>query len=89
LEHPKEAHPVLIAGVIALCIVLLILAFLAPRLSRHPQRGATKAVGLGAREGGKAPGRLGTWLPKPFRTSQKALNRSAEAGRRGRSKLPL
>jgi hypothetical protein len=80
---------VLIAGVIVLCIVLLILAFLAPRLSRHPQRGATKAFGVGARGGSKAPGMLGTWLPKPFRTSQKAVNRSAATGRRGRSKLPL
>lgn len=79
----------LIAGVIVLCIVLLILAFLAPRLSRHPQRGATKAFGVGARGGSKAPGKLGTWLPKPFRTSQKAVNRSAATGRRGRSKLPL
>ena len=40
----------LIAGVIALCIVLAILAFLAPRLSRHPQHGASKAFGLGARQ---------------------------------------
>jgi hypothetical protein len=79
----------LIAGVIVLCIVLLILAFLAPRLSRHPQRGANKAFGLGARGGSKAPGRLGKWLSKPFRTSQKAVNRSAQTGRRGRGKMPL
>jgi hypothetical protein len=79
----------LIAGVIALCVVLLILAFLAPRLSTHPQRGANKVLGLGARGGNKAPGKLGTWLSKPFRTSQKAANRSAATGRRGRSKLPL
>jgi hypothetical protein len=79
----------LIAGVIALCIVLLILAFLAPRLSRHPQHGADKAFGLGARGGSKAPGRLGQWLSKPFRTSQKAINRSAQTGRRGRGKMPL
>jgi hypothetical protein len=79
----------LIAGVIALCVVLLILAFLAPRLSSHPQRGASKAFGAGARGGSKAPGKLGQWLSKPFRTSQKAVNRSAETGRRGRGKLPL
>jgi hypothetical protein len=79
----------LIAGVIALCIVLLILAFLAPRLSRHPQNGANKAFGLGARGGSKAPGKLGKWFSKPFRTSQKAVNRSAQTGRRGRGKMPL
>ena len=79
----------LIAGVIVLCIVLLILAFLAPRLSRYPQRGASRAFGTGSRGASKAPGKLGTWLSKPFRTSQKAVNRSAETGRRGRGKLPI
>jgi hypothetical protein len=79
----------LIAGVIALCIVLAILAFVAPRLSRHPQRGASAAFGKGGQGASKAPGKLGTWLAKPFRTSQKAVNRSAEGGRRGRGKLPL
>ena len=78
-----------IAGVIALCIVLLILAFLAPRLSSHPQRGANAAFGAGARGGSKAPGKLGKWFAKPFRTSQKAVNRSASTGRKGRSKMPL
>jgi hypothetical protein len=79
----------LIAGVIALCIVLAILAFLAPRLSRHPQHGASATFGAGARGGSKAPGRLGKWFAKPFQTSQKAVNKSAESGRRGRGKMPL
>ena len=79
----------IIAGVIALCIVLAILAFLAPRLSRHPQHGASAAFGTAAKGGSKAPGKLGKWFAKPFRTSQKAVNRSAEGGRRGRGKLPL
>jgi hypothetical protein len=78
-----------IGGVIALCIVLAILAFLAPRLSRKPQHGASAAFGAGARGGSKAPGKLGKWLAKPFNTSQKAVNRSASAGRRGRGKMPL
>ena len=67
-----------IAGVIAACIVLLVLAFLFPRLSRGPQRGA-----------GKAPGKLGQWLQKPFGSSRKAFNKSGSAGRRGRGKMPL
>jgi hypothetical protein len=79
----------LIAGVIALCIVLAVLAFLAPRLSRHPQRGASAAFGKGGQGAAKAPGKLGQWLAKPFRTSHQAVNRSAEGGRRGRGKLPL
>jgi hypothetical protein len=79
----------IIAGVIALCVLLFILAFLAPRLSRHPQRGADAVFGLGARGGSKAPGRLGRWFAKPFQTSAKAADKSASAGRRGRSKMPL
>jgi hypothetical protein len=79
----------IIGGVIALCIVLAILAFIAPRLSRHPQNGASAAFGAGARGGSKAPGKLGKWFAKPFQTSQKAVNRSAEGGRKGRGKLPL
>lgn len=79
----------LIAGVIAICIVLAILAFVAPRLSRHPQNAASRTAGVGARGGSKAPGKLGKWFSKPFRSSQKMMNRSAEGGRRGRGKLPL
>jgi hypothetical protein len=79
----------LIAGVIVLCVILAIAAFLAPRLSRHPQHGASRAFGMGAQGTSKAPGKLGKWFSKPFRTSQKAVNRSAEGGRRERRKLPL
>jgi Family of unknown function (DUF6411) len=78
----------LIALVVAFCIVLLILAFLAPRLSRHPERGGQRVLGMGGRGAGKAPGPLGRWLRKPFNSSQKAVSKSGSAGRRGRSKLP-
>jgi Family of unknown function (DUF6411) len=79
----------LIGAVIAFCVVLLILAFLFPRLSRHPERGGQKVLGVGSRGAGKAPGPLGRWLRKPFQTSQKAVSKSGSAGRRGRSKMPL
>jgi hypothetical protein len=78
-----------IAIVIAFCILLLILAFLAPRLSRHPERGGQRVLSLGSRGAGKAPGPLGRWLRKPFRTGHKAVSKSGSAGRRGRSKMPL
>jgi hypothetical protein len=78
-----------IAGVTAVCVVLLILAFVAPRLSRGPQRAVNKGFGAGARGASHAPGPLGRWLPKPFRTSSKAANKSAATGRDARSKLPL
>ncbi len=79
----------LIAGVIAICIVLLILAFLAPRLSSKPQSGVNRVFGTGGRAAGKAPGKLGDWARKPFDSSNKAANKSAATGRKGRGKLPF
>ena len=34
-----------IAGVIAFCVLILILAFVFPKLSRHPERGGQKVIG--------------------------------------------
>ena len=65
-----------IAGVIAFCVVLLVLAFLFPRLSHGPQRGGHKVVGVGQRGAGLAPGKLGRWLSKPFGTAQRAIGKS-------------
>jgi uncharacterized protein DUF6411 len=78
-----------IAAIVAICILLLILGFLAPRLSSKPQRGVNKTFGTGGNVAGKAPGPLGRWLRKPFDTSNKAANKSASTGRKGRSKMPL
>jgi hypothetical protein len=75
--------------VIGVCVLLVILAFLVPRLSRHPQRGAQKTAGAGGRVAGAAPGRLGHWLRKPFGKSQRAMGKSAAAGRKGRGKMPF
>ena len=78
-----------IAIVVAICVVLLILAFLAPRLSRYPERGVEKTYGAGGRAAGKAPGRLGRWLRKPFDSASRWTGKSASAGRRGRDKTPF
>jgi hypothetical protein len=77
----------IIGAVIGFCILLLILAFLFPRLSRHPERGGQKAMSTGSRGAGKAPGKLGQWLSKPFNSSSKAISKSGSAGRRGRAKV--
>ena len=77
---------VVIAGV---CVVLLVLAFLVPRLSRGPQRGVDKSLAVGQRTGSKAPGFLGRLFQKPFSSSRKATNKSASLGRRAREKTPL
>jgi hypothetical protein len=79
----------IIGAVIAICVILLVLAFVAPRLSSGPQRGVSRSFGAGGRAASHAPGPLGRWLAKPFHKSSRAANKSAATGRRGRAKLPL
>jgi hypothetical protein len=75
--------------VLGFCILLLVLAFLLPRLSRPVERGGSGILGIGQRAGGKAPGPLGRLLQKPFSSGKKAVHKSGSAGRKGRGKLPL
>ena len=77
-----------IAIVVGVCIILAILAFLLPRASWWPQKGVDKTFGAGqvARLAGKLGGRV--LAEKPFETSRKAANASAQKGREGRGKLP-
>jgi uncharacterized protein DUF6411 len=79
----------LIALIVVVCILLLILGFLVPRLSTKPQRGVDATLSTGGRTAGKAPAPIGRWLRKPFSSSQRAADKSASAGRRGRGKMPL
>jgi hypothetical protein len=79
----------LIAAIIAFCILLLILAFLFPRLSRHPERAGRGVTRMGGRAAGTAPGPVGRFLRKPFDKSSRAITKSGSAGRRGRGKMPL
>jgi hypothetical protein len=79
----------LIGLIVGVCILLLILGFAVPRLSRKPQHGVDRTLEAGQRGASHAPGRLGRWLSKPFRTSERAADKSAAAGRRGRSKAPF
>lgn len=75
--------------IVGVCVVLFVVAFLLPRLSRGPQGGVDKALGAGQRTGAKAPGLLGKVFSKSFGTSRRATNKSAATGRKGRGKLPL
>jgi hypothetical protein len=76
-----------IAIVAAICVLLLILAFIAPRLSRYPERGVERTYNAGGNVAGRAPGKLGRWLRKPFDSASKWTGKSASAGRRGRAKV--
>jgi hypothetical protein len=75
--------------IVAVCIVLLVLAFLLPRLSIWPQMGVDRTLGAGQRAGGRAPGLIGKLFSKGFGTSRKATNKSAATGRKARGKMPL
>ena len=78
-----------IVAVAVFCVFLLVLAFLLPRLSHGPERGGSKVAGSPTKVTGKAPGKLGHWLSKPFRSSQKAIHKSGSTGRKGRGKMPF
>jgi hypothetical protein len=79
----------LIAAVIAICVILLILGFLIPRWSNKARRGSDKGFSLGQRAGGKAPGPIGRLLSKSFGKSQRAADKSHSTGKRARSKAPF
>ncbi|MGV9874477.1 DUF6411 family protein [Streptomyces cellulosae] len=79
----------MVVGIIAVCVVIAVLAFFVPRLSRHPQNGTQRTLGLGSRAGSKVPGPLGRLLSKPFSSSSRAVGRSGSAGRRARGKMPF
>ena len=77
-----------IAVIVAVCIVLLVLAFLLPRASWWPQKGVDKTLGGAQGTASKLPGKAGELAQKPFESSRKAANKSAQKGREGRSKMP-
>ena len=76
----------LIVGVVAICVLLFLLALLAPRLSRGPQRAVDRGFGGAAQAAGHA-GPLGRWLPKPFWSSRRAADKSAATGRKVHHKV--
>lgn len=77
----------LIAGIAAFCVLVFLVALLAPRLSRYLERGGDAPLSGGQRAASHAPGPLGRWFQKPFRSSRKAVHKSGSAGRRGRFKI--
>jgi Family of unknown function (DUF6411) len=79
---------VIVGIIIGVCIVLFVLAFLLPRLSRYPERGVDQTLAAGQGTASKGPGALGRWLQKPFGFSRRATNESAQKGREGRGKMP-
>ncbi|MER7576921.1 DUF6411 family protein [Streptomyces sp. NPDC126514] len=79
----------MVVGIVAACAVLALLAFVVPRLSRHPERGTQRTLGAGSRAGGKAPKILERIFSKPFRSSPKAAGHCGSAGPRARGRMPF
>jgi hypothetical protein len=77
----------LIGATITFCVLLFLVALLAPRVSRYMERGGDAPLRGGQRVAGKAPGPLGRWLPKPFGKGRKAVHKSGAAGREAHSKI--
>jgi hypothetical protein len=84
-----EEQEMVIGAVIAICVILLALGFLLPRLSNHARRGSDKGFSVGQRAGSKAPGPLGRLLGKSFGKSRRAAGKSHSTGQRARSKMPF
>ena len=78
-----------IAIVVGLCVLLLVLGFLFPRMSRHAHSGSDKGLAVGQRAGGKAPGPIGRLFSKSFGKSRTAASKSHSTGQSARDKLPL
>ncbi len=78
-----------VAAIVGVCVLLFVIGLVAPRLSFWPQKGVAKTMTKGSEWAGQAPGRAGRWAAKPFQTSRKATDKSTQAGRKSRGKLPL
>jgi hypothetical protein len=77
----------LITAIIVFCVLLFLVAILAPRISRYLERGGDAPLRGGQRAAGKAPGPLGRLLQKPFGSSRRAVHKSGSAGRRTRGRI--
>ena len=77
---------ILIACVIVAAILLLVIGFLAPRLSRRPQGEVDKQLDNADRNAQKAPGPLGGVMDKTTRASRKIADTATETGREARYK---
>jgi hypothetical protein len=80
---------VFVAVIAGVCVLLFVVALVAPRLSWWPQEGIASSLTKGSQWAGQAPGRAGRWAAKPFQKSRTATDKSAQAGRKSRGKLPF
>jgi hypothetical protein len=81
---------IVIVVTVLVCVVLFLLGLVAPGRGWRAQRDVDHALFKSEdKTGEKAPDAVEGWVRKPFETSRKATDKSAEAGRRSRFKLPF
>ena len=73
----------LIAGIIVVCIILLVLAFLLPRLSRQPQKGVDKTLSERAERRRNAPRQGSASCPEAVRELAQGDEQERRKGPRG------
>jgi hypothetical protein len=71
-----------------LCVVLFLAGLIAPRRSRQLQRRVDRLLRKGERRSGGSHGRVGHWTKRSLKVTRRATDKSADAGRTVRGKLP-
>jgi hypothetical protein len=71
------------------CVVLFIAGFVAPRRSRRFQRAIDRFLRRGERKSDRSAGRVGDWTEASLEKVRRIGDKSADAGRATRDKLPL
>jgi hypothetical protein len=74
--------------VVVFCIVLFFAGVVAPRRSKRLQAWYDRVHRRGEQKSGEKAGKLGDMTEKSLRQSRRAGDRSAEAGRKVREKMP-
>lgn len=68
----------MVVGIVAVCVVLAVLAFFLPRLSRGPERGTQRTLGLGPARAARRPA---SWAASSASLSAAAPRPSAAVAR--------
>jgi hypothetical protein len=71
-----------------LCVVLFLAGLIAPGRSRRLQRAMDRMLRKGERKSDSSAGRVGDWTEGSLKKMRQAGDKSAEAGREVRRKLP-
>lgn len=77
---------ILITAIVVACVLLLVLGFLAPRLSRRPQNTLDRDLDKADENAKRAPRPLDKVMDTSTMASRKAADTSTDAGREARRK---